>query len=103
VEHRGRIQAQSGGLEESESWSSSTLSTQQDGLDLIDKLERKIPLAEAMVRKKAFEQARIYVKQATANGGVDAQVSRSFPKGKGTKVKGIRVDIEVITGKAFVP
>jgi len=51
MEHRGRIQAQSGGLEASESWSSSTPPTQQEGLDLIDQLEQKIPLAEAMVRK----------------------------------------------------
>jgi hypothetical protein len=64
-------------------------------------LERKIPLAEAMIRKKAFEQARTFVQRAAANGGADAQVSISFPKG--TKVKGIRVDIEVIKGKAFVP
>ncbi len=101
MEHRGRIQAQGGGLEASESWSSSTPPTKQEGLDLIDKLERKIPLAEAMVRKKAFEQARTFVERATANGGADAQVSISFPKG--IKVKGIQVDIEVIKGKAFVP
>lgn len=93
MEHRGRIQAQGGGLEESESWSSSTLPTKQEGLDLIDQLERKIPLAEAMIRKKAFEQARTFVQRAAANDGADAQVSISFPKG--TKVKGIRVDIVI--------
>jgi hypothetical protein len=42
MEHRGRIQAQGGGLEASESWSSSTPPTKQEGLDLIDKLECNI-------------------------------------------------------------
>jgi len=42
------------------------------------------------------------VRRAAKIGGVDAPFDRTFQV-KGTKVKGIRIDIEVKKGKAFVP
>ncbi len=97
--HRGRIQAQGGGVEESVSWSRETPPTREEGLNMIDSLENRLSSFEAKIRAKAFEKSRVFVKKAAENGGVDAQVSKSF-RVKGTK--DVRVDIEVITGRAFI-
>jgi hypothetical protein len=99
IVHRGRIQAQGGGIEKSVSWVQEIPPTREEGLNMIDTLENRLSPSEAKIRTKAFEKARIFVNQAAKNGGIDAQISKSF-RVKGTK--DIRVDIEVITGKAFI-
>jgi hypothetical protein len=98
--HRGRIQAQGGGIEESVSWcQNETPPTKTEGLEMIDIIENRLNPSDVKIRAKAFEKARVFVNKAADNGGVDAQVSKSF-RVKGTK--DIRVDIEVITGRAFI-
>ena len=97
--HRGRIQAQGGGIEQSVAWMQEIPPTREEGLNMIDSLENQLTPSEAKIRTKAFEKARTFVHQAGKNGGVDAQISKTF-RVKGTK--DIRVDIEVITGSAFI-
>lgn len=97
--HRGRIQAQGGGFESSESWSQNSPLSVSDGLHLLWSLIRKIPKPEFLKRKSEFEKAENFIQLAGDKGGVDARVSKTF-KAKGTK--DIRVDIEVIKGTAFV-
>ena len=97
--HRGRIQAQGGDIEESEPWSRSDPPTVRDGLGMTDKLKNKLPSKEALIREKAFEDAKKFIERAGQCGGVDAPLSKTFLV-KQTKNK--RVDIEVSKGKAFV-
>jgi len=98
--HRGRIQAQGEGFDDSESWSQEEPPTTKEGLSFLQKLINKIPKPEFLKRKKEFQKAEKFIKQAGQNGGVDAKVSKTYRK-KGTK--DIRVDIEVQKGTAFVP
>ncbi len=64
-----------------------------------DILENRLNPSDVKTRAKAFKKARVFVNKAADNGGVDAPVSKSF-RVKGTK--DIRIDIEVITGRAFI-
>jgi len=96
-QHRGRIQAQGGGLEESEAWSQNKPLSMREGLNLLEVLKNKLPKKEFLLRESAFEKAKNFIEQAP-DIGVDAQVSRTFEV-KGTR--NIRVDIEVIKGTAF--
>ena len=98
--HRGRIQAQGGGLEESVSWSQPTSPTMEDGLKMIEHLQSKLSHRELLIRKKEFEKAKMFIRQAAEKGGVDAQVRKSF-RVKNTRDK--RIDLEVIEGRAFIP
>ena len=59
----------------------------------------KLPHVTAEANAKAFLKAKKFIIQAEKNNGVDAPVSKTF-KVKGTK--DVRVDIEVIKGKAFI-
>ncbi|WP_298739893.1 DUF6531 domain-containing protein [uncultured Chitinophaga sp.] len=97
---RGRVQAQGKSLEESVPWARDTPPTVSEGLAMLDELENKLSNAERKLRAQAFAKARKFVTDAGKAGGVDAPVSRTFMV-KGTKHE--RVDIEVKTGKAFVP
>lgn len=98
-QHRGRIQAQGGNLEESEAWSQDKPLTLEEGLILLEKLKEKLPNKELLLRQTAFDKAKDFIEQAGENGGIDAQVSKTF-RVKGTR--DIRVDIEVIKGTAFL-
>jgi hypothetical protein len=99
--HRGRVQAQGGGTEESETWARDEPPTVSEILRLLDRLEEKLTRRERAVREEAFREIRAYVRAMAAQGGLDAQVIKSFPR---RKLKGgIRVDLEVITGRACVP
>lgn len=97
--HRGRIQAQGEDLEESESWATDTPPTWQEGIEMINKLENKIPKKEAELRKEAFEKAKNFVTQAGQNGGVNAVVQKTIMVKNSEEA---RVDIEVRKGKAFI-
>lgn len=97
--HRGRIQAQGGGLEESESWAQDDPLTAKKGLQLLGLLKRKIPKSECDLREKEFQKAEKLIRRIEQGGGIDAKFSRSF-RTKGTK--DVRVDIEVLSGRAFV-
>lgn len=98
--HRGRIQAQGGGLEASVPWSQMDPPTASEGLSMVESLKAQLTSKQLKVRAKGFQQAERFIKNAGKAGGVSAPVSRTFLT-QGTK--DIRVDIEVITGQAFVP
>jgi hypothetical protein len=70
-------------------------------LALLDALWTKLPPRRQRARERFFEDAREFVRRAAASGGVDAPVSKSFPRRTGKD--GIRVDLEVKTGRACVP
>jgi len=103
VLHRGRIQAQGGGTEESVPWDQDTPPTDLQGYQMLDELRAKLTSAEQRMRERAFAEARSYIAQAAAAGGActPPRVSKSFPRK--ALWGGIRVDIEVLTGTAFVP
>jgi len=97
--HRGRIQAQGDGLEESEAWSSENPPTWQEGLILLEKLKGKLSKKDRALRERPFKKAARFIKNAGTNEGVDAPVSKTFSK---KEKPSIRVDIEVRKGIAFV-
>jgi RHS repeat-associated protein len=96
--HRGRIQAQGGGLEASVSWRQMSPPTSAQGVRMLELLRRQLTDRQINERSKGFSQAERFISNAGNAGGVYAPVSRSFPQGNA-----IRVDIEIITGQAFVP
>lgn len=65
---------------------------------MLEALEAKLSSKQLEARALGFEQARRFINNAAAGGGVCAPVSQSFPK-----YSVIRVDIEVKEGRAFVP
>jgi uncharacterized protein RhaS with RHS repeats len=99
--HRGRIQAQGNGYEDSEAWNQQTPLTLAEGLVKLDALSNRMPARVFAARNIAIEEARVWMNRAAKAGGVYAQVSKTF-QNPGVR-KGERIDIEVIEGKAFVP
>lgn len=102
--HRGRIQAQGGGIEESETWAQNNALTGAAGRTMLTKLQAKLTEAEAAHRGEAFGQARGFIDRAEKSNGVDAShgvIRKSYPVKP--RIDGRRVDIEVHKGKAFVP
>jgi hypothetical protein len=99
--HRGRMQAQGGGIEESEPWAQDAPLPARDAHDLLSRLAAKLNPAERRHREKAFEDAHGYVTGAATRGGADAPVKKSFPYPPRADHR--RVDIEVRVGRAFVP
>ncbi|NVB42049.1 RHS domain-containing protein [Pseudenhygromyxa sp. WMMC2535] len=97
---RGRIQAQGGGTEKSVPWTKDTPPTVSEGLDMLDSLKSQLTKPEFKARKELIEKAQKWITKAGENGGVSAPVSKTF-KAKGPT--DIRIDIEIITGDAFVP
>lgn len=97
--HRGRVQAQGGGVEKSRKWAQATPPTAADVLGMLDQLEAELGRADRRAREEAFAQAREFIRSAAEQSGLDAPVSKSFPR----KNEGdIRVDLEVKAGKACV-
>ncbi|GEM_PF-3311535 len=68
-------------------------------IHIIEKLKIIIGKKETLKRKSAFEKAERFICGASENGGLSVCVKQSF-KVKGTK--DVRVDIEVLSGIAFV-
>ena len=99
--HRGRVQAQGGGLDESVRWGTDSPPTMSMVLGYIDELEGKLTESEREERELGFRQIREHVRRLAAAGGMDAPHLPSFPKPplKG----GIRVDLEILAGRACVP
>jgi hypothetical protein len=98
--HRGRIQAQGGGTEKSESWARDTPPSESEMLNLCDALENKLTEREKNDRAQPLAQLRRFIRSAARGGGVSAPVSKSWLK-RGTP--DIRIDLEVVKGKACVP
>ena len=95
--HRGRIQAQGGGFEDSVSWSQDKPLSKRDGLSLLEKLRLKIPKKEQKLREQQFQEAKRYIENV--NGGIDAVKKKTF---KNRKTRNVRVDIELLGGTAFI-
>ena len=102
VPNRVRVQAQGGGVEKSVDLSSPTPSTAQQGLDALENLKGQLSKSELRARQGAFDKAESFIKACERCGGVDASVSKTFTN-RGVRGSDARVDIEVITGKAFTP
>lgn len=97
--HRGRIQAQGDGLEESEGWNKNTPISHADGLAKKENLKGRLSRQDLSVRVDAFNKAKAFIDRARDAGGVTAEVSKTYMvKGESQK----RVDIEVRAGEAFV-
>jgi len=99
LEHRGRFQAQGGGVEESESWAQEKPLSLFRALKLLAKLISKLATKDYEKRRDQFDKAEQFVKNAAESGGLYAKTSKSFGV-KGSKDE--RVDVEVWGGKAFV-
>lgn len=95
--HRGRFQAQGGGLEASETWNQDTPITKEQAKHLLDKLKEKIPPEERAKRAGQFDDAGRFIDGV--KGGVDAPQKRTFLN---RKQRGVRVDIEIWSGTAFI-
>ena len=97
--HRGRFQAQGGGIEESEPWNQDSPVTADRGHGLLNALAAKLSKREREVRQAQFDRAHLCIDRAAAVGGLEAPFAKSF--GLPTDPK-IRVDIEIKAGRAFV-
>ncbi len=97
--HRGRIQAQGGGYEDSESWASFTPPTAAEGTAMLDLLVLRMPRRQLKERNIAVEQARIWI-LARPPAGVYAPNAQTWSN-PGVRGSQARIDIEVIQGRAF--
>lgn len=95
--HRGRIQAQGGGTEKSESWSQDEPLSKADGLRLLNNLQNQLTERERQEREKQLADARRYIENV--QGGVNAVEKKRFLS---RKKKSVRIDIEVLGGIAFI-
>jgi len=68
-------------------------------LNKVSKRESKLTPEELRDRTEAFSQLRAYLEKAAQAGGVPAYIDKHFPY----PPSHIRVDLQVITGKAGVP
>jgi hypothetical protein len=99
-DHRGRIQAQGGGTEKSESWAQSTPPTESEMLQMCDNLDTQLTDREKRERAQPMAQLRRFIHSAAQGGGVSASIRKSWLK-RGSK--DVRIDLEVIKGMACVP
>jgi hypothetical protein len=89
--HRGRIQAQGGGTEKSESWAQSEPPTETEMLSFCDRLECHLTNQEQKDREQGLRQLPRFIRAAARAGGVSAPASRSWYK-RGSK--DIRIDLK---------
>ena len=94
--HRGRIQAQGNGVEKSVTWSQDEPLSREQGKTLLQQLKGQLSEKEHAERAEQFEQAERYIEGAN---GIPAPERRTF---QNRKTKDVRVDIEVLAGRAFV-
>jgi len=99
--HRGRVQAQGGGVEESVPWAQDQPPTAREGHEMLNALEVRLTARESACRAEAFRQAHEYIDRAARVGGSHAPDRKSYPAPPRKDQR--RVDIEVLKGIAFVP
>lgn len=101
--HRGRIQAQGAGTEESVSWAQDRPPTESDMLAMCEQLEGKLTRKELRDRERAFAELREHIRDAARSAGVSSvpNVRKSFPRTR--RLRNARVDFEVLSGVACVP
>jgi hypothetical protein len=100
--HRGRFQAQGKRLEKSECWAQDQPLPVGDGLELIEKLKKRLSTRELKIRERAFKKCKEIVIEASHHGGINVGAQgkpfiKSFSEGNVE-----RVDLEVHKGIAFV-
>ncbi|MBC3920141.1 transglutaminase domain-containing protein [Undibacterium sp. CY18W] len=100
--HRGRFQAQGGGLEASQPWAQVAPLTLGQATALLTTLQASLSPKDQALRAGPFAQAFRFIEGAAVSGGVCATVMKSFYPDPPLP-NGIRVDIEVRAGQAFVP
>lgn len=98
-----RVQAQGGGLELSVKKNELRPVTLIEGNSMLDELWLQLSPRQQEQRVFAFEQARAFMLETAAVGGVTAppKVSRSFHN-PNTDPHDARVDVEIFRGRAFV-
>ena len=94
--HRGRIQAQGNGVEKSVTWSQDEPLSREQGKTLLQQLKGQLSEKEHAERAEQFEQAERYIEGAN---GIPAPERRTF---QNRKTRDVRVDIEVLAGRAFI-
>jgi RHS repeat-associated protein len=101
--NRGRIQVQGNGVELSWPWARTAGQppTADEARAALSSLQGSLSPRQLQERAEAFARAENFINAAEVAGGVSAPVSRSFTNLP--RVGSARVDIEVITGRAFVP
>jgi len=92
---------QGGGINESEAWAQALPVTAADGKSMLRRLQARLPARELGMRLQAIVAANAFIDRCEVVGGVLAQVRRSFNVSGDRQNR--RVDIEVISGVAFVP
>jgi hypothetical protein len=97
--NRGRIQAQGGGVEESESWAQAEPPTVKEMLQWSKLLENKLTTMEKRDRKEPLRELRAFIIKAGNAGGIGI-TSKSFLK-RGSR--DVRIDLEIHKGMACVP
>jgi len=100
--HRGRIQSQGNGIEDSEKWNFKNPISSKTAKIKTDILKNRHTKRQRNERIEAFEKAKKFIDISEIAGGVeviDKPISKTFMV-KGSKDK--RVDIEVKKGRAFV-
>jgi hypothetical protein len=98
-QHRGRFQAQGGGLEKSSAWGQGTPPTVAQGLTMVSTLYASLSRTEQRDRATAYAQITRWISKRPP-GGVYAEYKDSWPKP--ALPGGIRIDIEVLAGYAFL-
>lgn len=99
--HRGVIQAQGGGYQDSESWARPMPVSVSEGLSMLDRLVQRMPKRVFKARNIAIERARLWIIRVSSVGGAQAFRTRTW-QNPGSK-KGERIDIEIREGRAFIP
>lgn len=95
--HRGRIQAQGGGVEESEPWASYDIPYKSDGYIMVEDLKVKLSNGALKQRRQAFDKVEKFIDRAPACGwDVSTQSYPGCPPNRD-----VRVDVEIKKGKAF--
>jgi hypothetical protein len=95
--HRGRLQSQGGGVNDSKPWAQSTPLKFKTAMSISIALESMASKKERQLRTKAHEKSRFFIKTAKANGGTGPISKTYMVKGDPQR----RVDIEVRNGIAF--
>ena len=97
--HRGRIQAQGPNTEESESWTREEPPTKSEMIARLDSVWGKLSHREQEERAECFEAAGRCILTAPKDG-IDAGRPKTF---RNRKLRGgVRVDLEIETGRACI-
>jgi hypothetical protein len=93
---------QGGGIEDSESWDRDQPPSAAEALAMVDALVNRLPGREQNLRADAIDTARTYIERCRTVGGVSAPIAPKSCVVRGDR-DNRRVDIEIFTGRAFVP